>query len=161
MPDASEMPGTPQEKSSPPHPGRRIVAVLALLGGIGLGWWQWQQRGRELRVVWLLTHAELARGDIVLDHTRLVQFHWQVPTPGDAANPMSRQVLTFPVGQAPAATREFTLRLPAGVEAVEIGCQFALATGAEPLRSKGSVRIDGDRDDSQTIDIDRCGEPVP
>ena len=138
---------------------RRWAAVAVLLACVGLAWWTWRERATEVRVVWLLTHAETALDGVLLDKSRLVRFHWRVPVPQRAVETARWQELPFAVGNAPDATRLFVFYLPAGVQEVEVGCHFALGPGAEPIRTRGKVRIAAS-DGEQVIDIDRCGDRV-
>lgn len=137
-------------------PTRRLLAVLAMLAGLGLAWWTTRPRVRHVKAVFLLTHVNVELRGLVLDRSRLVQLAWR-PSGGQAGG--RREALDFAVGMAPEVTLPQEVALPLAATTLDVTCQFALAAGTQPVRSRGRVQIDPNRDGEQTVDVE-CAEVV-
>lgn len=135
---------------------RRFVAVLVLLAGLGLAWYS-RPKTAELQVAWLLTHIDVPVGEVRLDRSRLIELTWRVPAAAGSKQTATRQTLRFSQGNAPEVTPPSRVRLPPGVQSVEVTCVFALAAGSAPVRSRTKLQIDPARGEQQTVDVDTCG----
>jgi len=141
------------------RPGfRRWLALVALILGLLLAWRTAARRTASLQVAWLLTHTAVEAGPgAVLDRSRLTRLTWRVPEAPGSHTFVQVQRIDFEPGTAPEATQPFELLLPPEVREVEVACQFALAPGALPIRTRGLATVDRDRSGVITVDIDSCG----
>lgn len=143
-----------------PSPLRRFLAIGAVVSLSLLAWNASQKRDRELRVSWLLTGAEWRAGALVVDRSRLIELAWRVPKAAGSAETANAGSLSWPVGTAPEVAGPVDLRLPPGVEAVEIRCVFGL-DGTATARTRGTAAISSIAGESPTISVDQCGSPEP
>lgn len=153
-----ELVQVPRRVVSDPINGKRIFAIAALLGGLGLSWWTGHDDRVEVSVRLLLTHAALEQGQATLEHQRLSGLVVRVPgeKPGDP--PESRQAWDFTPGHVPKLSPLFTVKMPPDRPALEVGCAFALAPGMEPLRTWTLVEVDLAQEKVQVVDVGTCGE---
>ena len=101
----------------------------------------------------LLTHVEARLGDVALDREELTRIdlvlqHGHVHT------------LHFAAGQAPQATAQVTLKVPAETTSLEVRCRFALPKGVV-VRTRGRATLPPLSDDVQVFDLGVCGELRP
>lgn len=130
---------------------RRILAVLALLGGLAMAWWQTREKTQYLQIAWLLTHVAVEADGLVLDRGRLTALGWQV------AGQKSANWLHFQAGQAPEATREVEVTLPAEVHEITVFCRFELLPGGPQVRSRTRVGVPAQASGRLTVDVEACG----
>lgn len=133
---------------------RRGVAILALLGGLGAALYTMRDDSVEAQAVLLLGHVRYAlpgSPPLALGRDRLV---------GLRIRPAHAQVgwvvrVDYGVGEAPPATHALKLRVPAGVESLEVHCLYD-GGGATPFEGRSLVHV-AHQTELQTIDIEPCG----
>ena len=141
------------------RPGfRRWLALCSLILGLLFAWRTATHRTQSVHVAWLLTHVEVeAAPGVLLDRSRLGHVSWRVPAAPGSHNFVQEQRIEFQPGSAPEATHEFELFLPPEVSEVEVACRFALAPGAQPIRTRGTAQVDRSRQGVIVVDIGSCG----
>ncbi len=143
-----------------PSAVRRFLAIGTVVAVSLLAWHTLQQRDRELQVHWLLTGVEWRAGTTSIDRSRLVELAWRVPRATGSAQTASSGSLRWPVGKAPEVAGPVELRIPFGVELVEVRCVFAL-DGTATARTRGTAVISAIAGDTPTVSVDQCGSPEP
>ncbi len=142
---------------------QRIIAIVALLAGIGGALWTVRDRRSERQVVLLLEHlryelpaappkaGEKAPGAAALTRAALVGLRLR-PIGDDVA---WRVAVDYVSGQAPVATAPLTLPLNDDTEAIEVRCLYDIG-GAAPLVGRSVLPIPAG-DGVQTLDPEPCG----
>ena len=118
-----------------------------------LAWWQTHTSAQERSLVLLLTHIEARLGDVALDRKELTRVDL-VLQPGHV------HTLHFTAGQAPEATPQVTLKIPAETTSLELRCRFTLPNGVL-VRTRGRATLPPMSDDVQVFDVGACGELRP
>lgn len=143
-----------------PSPVRRFLAIGAVVTLSLFAWQTAQQRDRELQVNWLLTSAEWRAGAASVDRSRLIELAWRVPRAPGSAETASAGSISWAPGKAPEVAGPVALRLPSGVESVEIRCVFGLV-GSATARTRGTVTISAIAGEAPTVSVDQCGTAEP
>lgn len=153
-----ELVDIPRRLTGPLRDRRRMLAIGALVLGLGAAWLQGHDDRAEIQVSLLLTHADVQVGETVIEHQRLSEVIIRVPA-GDRDGPSPwRKSLSYAPGQVPKVTAAQTISLPEDVDHLEVGCVFDLGAG-NPLRTWTTVTVQRKRSDLQVVEVNGCGAP--
>ena len=133
---------------------RRGAAILALVLGVGAALYTVRDDSVDAEAVLLLGHVRYALpGDppLSLGRDRLVGLRVR-PAHTQASWVVS---VDYRRGEAPPATHALKLRLPSGVESLEVHC-FYDGGGSAPLQGRSIVRV-ARQTALQTVDVEPCG----
>ena len=140
-----------------------MLAVAALLAGLGAAWLQSRGLKKEPQVAWLLGNVAVDVDGVVLDRRQLVGLGWRLAGQRDK----SLSWLHFGVGEAPEVTAPVLLPADAPTRGLEVTCRFALAAGVT-VSSRTRVAVPAPQTGVVPLDLDNCGRvargsstPVP
>jgi len=135
---------------------RRGIAIVALVGGLGMAFWTGRGGTVDVRASLLLTHLPLPGATDGDGRAHLVRIDIDVPAAaGDSAVGWTH-TLTWPRGQAPEASAAVALEVPEDVTELGVRCAFALDGADTRFESRGKAKVDTGRADLQVVDIGTC-----
>lgn len=135
---------------------RRTVAIIALVTGLGLSWWQSTRAAHDVTASFLLTHISTGISDAEDGRQRLRRLDILVARAEGSDEIGWSHSLSFRSGAAPKATRALEMQVPDGVSQLKVRCAFELSPAGQLHESTGTAKFDPDRSDLQVIDVGRC-----
>jgi hypothetical protein len=140
---------------------RRVVAIIALVGGLCAAYWQSSKGTNEIEVTLLLTHVALPSSDaasLVPARAKLVEVELLVPRTADGDEIGWQHTVRFTHGAAPKATQPLTIKVPSDASELRFRCAYTLQPGSVPLHTRGRASVDPSRDKLQVVDVGTCAE---
>ena len=133
-----------------------MVAVIALVGGLTMAWWQSSKGSAQLRLSVLVTRVVAANVDDGKGRQRLRKLELLSPAEPDSDVIGWRHVQQFGMSGAPQAVGPLDVTVAAGTTHIWLRCTYQLGSGSTMHTGLGKVAVNADVDDIQVVDAGRC-----